>query len=78
MYVLQPNESSSAPATVRAPVNDDDDDISFFQLMRGNSSPRPGQVEVPPVVTVSSESKRGSPLANAAVYLGNLYLQILG
>lgn len=68
MYVLQPNESSSAPATVRASnAKDEDDDISFFQLMRGNSSPRPGQVDVPPVVTIYSESKRGSPLANAAV-----------
>ena len=76
MYKLQSNESSSAPATVRAPVNDDDDDISFFQLMRGNSSPRPGQVDVPPVVTISSESKRGSPRLNAGVYLGSLNLQI--
>ena len=68
MYVLQPNESSSAPATVRAPINNDDDDISFFQLMRGDSSPRPGQVKVPSVVTISSESKRESPLPNEAVY----------
>ena len=73
VYVLQPHESNSAPATVRAPItgsngeDDQEEDVSFFELMRGKNSPRPDRLNVPPAVGVSAESKLGSPARRAEV-----------
>jgi hypothetical protein len=56
-----------APITGSNGEDDQDEDISFFELMRGKTSPRPDRLKVPPAVGVSAESKLGSPARRAEV-----------